>query len=270
MDRVALPETCCPGEVATIWIRSGYAAYLGPSLRLDPHSGSVHCVAVGIDAPFTVRVDADQRTVRSAFIPARTRHQVVAESGRMLFCYLPTLLSGVERCTTDTLGAIGLTHRHESALIDQMRQANPLDPAALLRRIADTDTPAITDARIRATVRTIRADPAGTLGAPALATEVGLSTSRFLHLFSAQTGTSLRRYRLWSRMMRVAAAAERGHDLTTAASDAGFASPSHFSDAFHAMFGLTATTLLANGTRLIVGNRSDGPIARPPVRCDSG
>lgn len=254
MDRVALPETCCPGEVATIWIRSGYAAYLGPSLRLDPHSGSVHCVAVGIDAPFTVRVAADQRTVRSAFIPARTRHQVVAESGRMLFCYLePTLLSGVERCTTETLGAIGLTHRHESALIDQMRQANPLDPAALLRRIADTDTPAVTDARIRATVRTLRADPAATLGATALATEVGLSTSRFLHLFSAQTGTSLRRYRLWSRMMRVAAAVERGHDLTTAASDAGFASPSHFSDSFHTMFGLTATTLLANGTRLIVG-----------------
>jgi len=33
---------------------------------------------------------------------------------------------------------------------------------------------------------------------PGSAAEVNLSTSRFLHLFSATAGTSFRRYRLWA------------------------------------------------------------------------
>lgn len=53
-------------------------------------------------------------------------------------------------------------------------------------------------------------------------------------------------------MLSVASAVAAGSDLTTAATAAGFASPSHFSDTFRAMFGLTATTLLSQGTVIVV------------------
>jgi methylphosphotriester-DNA--protein-cysteine methyltransferase len=56
-------------------------------------------------------------------------------------------------------------------------------------------------------------------------------------------------------MLHVATAVSKGADLTRAAVDAGFASPSHFSDAFRRMFGLTATTLLGGGVEIVV----DGP-----------
>ncbi|GGS54035.1 AraC family transcriptional regulator [Actinokineospora fastidiosa] len=204
MDDAALPETCCPSDRATIWIGSGHAAYLGPSLDLDPHLGSVHCFAVGVDAPFLLRVGDDERTVRSALIPARTRHQVVSE-GQMLFLYLD---------------------------------------------------PDLTDERVRTALGLLRSHPC--LSAPRVAGEVGLSTSRFLHLFSAQTGTSFRRYRLWARMLCVAAAAARGADLTRASAEAGFASPSHFSDSFHDMFGLTASTVLTRNARIVIDPGSDG------------
>lgn len=85
-----------------------------------------------------------------------------------------------------------------------------------------------------------------------MAAAVNLSQSRFLHLFSAHSGTSFRRYRLWARMRYAAAAVSMGADLSTAASDAGFASPSHFSDTFRAMFGLTASQMLANQLRIVV------------------
>ncbi|MFC3962829.1 helix-turn-helix domain-containing protein [Nocardia jiangsuensis] len=115
-------------------------------------------------------------------------------------------------------------------------------------------TPA--DARIAEVLRTLLADPADAPGAAGFAAAAGLSTSRFLHLFAAQTGTSFRRYRLWARMLRAGHALAAGGDLTRAAADAGFASPSHFSDSFHTMFGLTASTLLAAGSRIVtVGER---------------
>ncbi len=54
-------------------------------------------------------------------------------------------------------------------------------------------------------------------------------------------------------MLSIGRAVAKGTDFTTAAADAGFASPSHFSDAFHAMYGLTPRALLASGgTRIIV------------------
>jgi AraC-like DNA-binding protein len=53
-------------------------------------------------------------------------------------------------------------------------------------------------------------------------------------------------------MCHAASALSDGADLTTAAGEAGFASPSHFSDAFRAMFGLSATALLAGQTRIVV------------------
>jgi methylphosphotriester-DNA--protein-cysteine methyltransferase len=83
---------------------------------------------------------------------------------------------------------------------------------------------------------------------------VHLSTSRFLHLFSAHARTSFRRYRLWTRMMRLAAVVGTGQDLTRASVEAGFASPAHFSDSFHEMFGLSASRLFAESTRIIVAD----------------
>jgi AraC-like DNA-binding protein len=90
-----------------------------------------------------------------------------------------------------------------------------------------------------------------TISAEELAISCGLSTSRFLHLFPTHTGTSFRRYRLWTRMLRVAELIAERRDLTTAATDAGFANPSHFSEAFHRMFGLQPSRLLAAGVTII-------------------
>jgi len=221
MATTPLPETC-----RTVWVRLGQAAYLGPSLRLAPHSGSVDCVIVGVDAPFTLLIGDTGQRVRTAVVPARTRHQVITD-GRVLFCYL------------DPAGRRAIPD-------DLLRYAE--DPPGLLDRLAG---PAEMDDRIRAALAIMRQE--NTLSAGEVAREVCLSTSRFLHLFSAHARTSFRRYRLWTRMMRVAAAVSAGQDLTRAAADAGFASPAHFSDSFRGMFGLSATTLLAAGTRVVVG-----------------
>ncbi|CRK56290.1 Transcriptional regulator, AraC family [Alloactinosynnema sp. L-07] len=104
---------------------------------------------------------------------------------------------------------------------------------------------------MRAAAEAIVRDPSMPGGADGLAAAVGVSTSRFLHLFRDYTGTSFRRYRLWARMLAAGSAIAAGGNLTDAAADAGFASPSHLSSSFHAMFGLRPSLLLATGARVV-------------------
>jgi AraC-like DNA-binding protein len=103
------------------------------------------------------------------------------------------------------------------------------------------------DPRVAQTAAKIRDDPATTISSQELAAEAGLSESRFLHLFRDELGTSLRRYRIWVRLVHAGTAIAAGATLTEAAMKAGFASPSHLSDRFKTTFGLSASQLLGTG-----------------------
>ncbi|MFF3224582.1 helix-turn-helix domain-containing protein [Nocardia suismassiliense] len=256
MDHGALPETRCTAP-ATLWLWPGHAVYRGPSLRLDAHSGSVHCLAVGLDAPFIVHGEGLRISTRSALIPPRMTHRLVAEGELMLFCYLDPSSARARTCgdrmTTHT-GGIGITHRDEHNLM--ALAAHPaFDPVAAVG-IACGIRELPIDPRIAAATATIRAHPAHSNSADELAAQAHLSTSRFLHLFAVHAGTSFRRYRIWARMLSVGSAIAKGMDFTRASSDAGFSSPSHFSDTFHAMCGLAPSTLLGSGTRVVILDES--------------
>lgn len=251
-----LPETCCDDDRPTVWLWSGHAAYRGPSLQLGTHSGSVDCFALGLDEPFAVRSEGTaERRASSALIPARTSHQVVAGDGRMMFFYVDPSAAGSRNLVDqmlDRTSTIAYDHRDESALIATWRDAPLPDPEILRKSVLGVVDAEPIDERIRAAMRILRSRPGDQVSAAEIAAAVDLSPSRFLHLFSAHAGTSFRRYRLWARMSHAAGALSDGADLTTASSEAGFASPSHFSDTFRTMFGLSATALLARETRIVI------------------
>ncbi|MFC9994162.1 helix-turn-helix domain-containing protein [Nocardia sp. NPDC127526] len=243
-----------------VWLWAGQALYVGAALDLSPHSGSVWCLAVGVDRPFTLRVgDGRPLSVRSALIPPRTTHQLIAEGGQMVFCYLDPASDRARSCRERMAQwheAIGSRHAHEHRLTvlgaalghDSAQSAD--ERAAELLELAAPITPHIVDERIAAAARVLRDDPASAIPARELATRAGLSESRFLHLFRQELGTSLRRYRLWVRLMHAATLSAAGHNLTTVAAEAGFASPSHLADRFRTTFGLSATRLIATGVRV--------------------
>lgn len=243
-----LSRTCRDGPV--LWLWPGQAIYAGPSLVLGPHSGSVACLAVGLDAPFEVRAPDEPVRARSALIAPRLRHRLTAGGDRMLFCYLDPASSRRLACEQRMTGggAPVLTgHRDERALLALDRPARDwLDLAA-------PPGPAAPDPRIRAVTALLLTETHRTFTAAEGAAACGLSASRFLHLFRAHTGTSFRRYRLWARMLTAGRTIGAGGDLTKAAADAGFATPSHFSDAFHRMFGLQPGRLLATGLTIVDG-----------------
>ncbi len=241
----ALPETCCP----TVWLWPGQALYAGPGLGLQPHSGSVWCLVVGVDGPLTVTVPGRTIVARSVLIPPRLRHHLSVQ-GAMVSSYLDPSSPRSASCRqqfTEFHDGIGVGHAAEIRLT-----AMPDDDEAARRwlDLAAPDTAHRIDPRIELVAKQIREDPAAAVPARELAAAAGLSESRFLHLFRREAGTSLRRYRIWSRLIAAGTAVAAGENLTTAAADSGFASPSHLADSFKTTFGLSATQLLATGLRI--------------------
>ncbi|MFC9962774.1 helix-turn-helix domain-containing protein [Nocardia ignorata] len=253
----ALPETCATDPAAAtaparLWLRLGHAVYIGPGMALGPHSTAVASLGVGLDGPFRVRAaGVPDVTARSFLFRARVTHHILDTDGRRLFCFFDPTSSRMTRCLggmSRDIGGFSADQRNEAALIDLGNSPDPDIDRVL--DLASVPVPTIGDPRIAAAAAQIRADPTQQQRAAEKALAAGLSTSYFLRTFAEQTGTSFRRYVQWARMLRVAKALTEGHDLTRAATDAGFASPSHLSDTFRAMFGMTPTSFTALGAEL--------------------
>ena len=237
-----LPQTCYPA--GGLW--PGQALYSGPGLGLEPHSGAVWCLAVGVDGPLTVRVGEQHIEARTALIPPRLVHHLTI-TGSLVSCYLDPASQRSAACRAqfdEFRVGIGVHHAAEADLLTP--PTGDVEALHWLDIAAPSDVQVI-DPRIELAAKQIREDPAAAVSAAELAASVGLSESRFLHLFRQEIGSSLRRYRLWSRLMRAGTQIAAGQNLTTAAVEAGFASPSHLADRFKTTFGLSATQLLATG-----------------------
>ncbi|WP_101948808.1 helix-turn-helix transcriptional regulator [Mycobacterium sp. 3519A] len=243
----ALPQTCYP----SVWLWPGHALYAGPSLPLSPHSGSVWCLAVGIDGPLTVATaDGVERHGRSVLIPPRLTHQLTCRGTSLVSCYLEPTSERADagrQKFNDWQHLVGVGHIDEDRL-----QFTPVDDesASHWLDLAAPAAPRRMDPRIAKAAARIRAEPTAAISVEDLAAEAELSESRFLHLFRDELGTSVRRYRLWVRLTHAGAAIAAGDNLTAAAMKAGFASPSHLADRFKSTFGLSATQLLGTGLQL--------------------
>jgi AraC-like DNA-binding protein len=77
----------------------------------------------------------------------------------------------------------------------------------------------------------------------ALASSVGLSSGRLMHVFTASIGIPLRPYLAWLRVQRAAGAIVAGAPLADAAATAGFADAAHMSRTFRRMFGVPPSQL---------------------------
>jgi AraC-like DNA-binding protein len=205
-------------------------------------------LAVGIGGPLTVATtDGVTRDAHSVLIPPRLTHQLTCHGTGMVSCYLEPTSDRADASRHkfgEWRGEVGVGH------VDEVRlQFIPTDDESASHWL-DLAAPAAQrtiDPRIAAAARRIRQDPATTVSSRELAAEASLSESRFLHLFRDELGTSLRRYRIWVRLMHAGTAIGAGANLTEAAMKSGFASPSHLADRFKTTFGLSASQLLATG-----------------------
>ncbi|AHH18238.1 putative transcriptional regulator [Nocardia nova SH22a] len=240
------------------WVRPGHVGYVGPDLGVEPHSPAVAMLSVGLHGPLLVHTGAHGRIrTGSSFAPARTTQRLVAIEGWILALFVEPAgapATAIADEMTSSAGLFGLGHRRERELVE-LCLAESVDPDRIYARAVAGPTPA-TDPRIEEVATTIRDHPDRIFRADRIAANMGLSTTHFLRLFSQQYGTTFRGYQRWSRIIRTVRSAVAGHDLTRAAIDAGFATPSHFSETFRDMIGLSATDMLRAGIRFDLGTTS--------------
>ena len=109
--------------------------------------------------------------------------------------------------------------------------------------------PVAIDHRVRRVLRILpdRLNEEHSVSLEALSKVVGLSPSRFLHLFTASVGVPLRPYVLWLRLQRGARELALGQSVADAAHAAGFADAAHFTRTFRRTLGATPRQVVHRG-----------------------
>lgn len=263
LSRTGYAATAPP--VLVLW--GARALYLGPALGLSAHRNAVAVLAVGLDAPFGVARDPSNsdfgyRTCWSAVIPPNTTHHLQTAPGTMAFLYLDPLSADLADLFArardrDRRAAYDLTG--ETELIGVLRDLSCgrmpwFSARARLKPLLSLHADVAHDPRVADAVGTLRRLPASPGDLANLASDAGLSPSRFLHLFKQTTGVPFRRYKIWCRIGTAIRRANAGSSLTAAAHEAGFSSSAHFSATFRDMFGISPTLLKLSNIVIVDGD----------------
>lgn len=99
------------------------------------------------------------------------------------------------------------------------------------------------DIRVQAMIEFVRSNLDGPLTLVQAAACANLSPSRARHRFANDTGLPFKTFVLWQRLERAVELYAKGHSLTAAAHEAGFADSAHLSRTFRKTFGIPASML---------------------------
>ena len=224
---------------------------LGAWTLYAPASGAMQ-ITVGDEAPVEVSVcrvppyvphrlrTADQRIqcvlVEPDFIDVGRLPQVLSlgepDSG-----WGERLAVMAERLTAQGRLGDGDAPRLENALLDTALPRRRIDP------------------RIAGVIERIRRDPASLVTADECAAGCGLSTSRFIHLFTSECGMPFRSFRTWKRARSLLNAVDSGATLTQIALDLGYSDSAYFSNSIRYFTGLRPRDILAGSRALVVDRR---------------
>jgi AraC-like DNA-binding protein len=237
----------------------GVSVFAGPLQRNAAHSHSVPVLLTGIYDAFDVRIAGGSwKRCGAAVVPAGTPYAFDMRGDPLAVVYLEPDEAGVTSLVPLVVGS----REHGGALLGEagargvMRELYEDQGSAVWAEAALRDVlrfagqrarpSAGIDPRIARIVRRLQRDGGGTRGATDAAAEIGLSASRFQHLFTTETGVPYRRYRGWQRMLTAIREVCSGASLTMAAHAAGYADQAHFAHEFRKRFGAAASPSLSH------------------------
>jgi len=246
-----------------LWdISDGRTFFCGPLYYNANHQHGAPVFLAGLYGKFRLKIaGSDWLSCRTAVIPAGVLHELDAGGDPLAVFYIEPTIAGVEallpftRNTRSVNGAL-VGNGGEIAFMRDLYEdrydphwsAQPLaDLLEYAKRRANADA---IDLRIGQIVEFLFEQGDDLTSVITLAANVGLSPSRFQHLFSQQIGVPFRRYRGWNRMRQAIREVIKGHNFTTAAHATGFSDSAHFSHEFRKTFGAAPTVGLHKLARL--------------------
>lgn len=246
-----------------LWdISDGRTFFTGPLHYNASHQHGAPVFLAGIYGSFRLRLHGgDWLSCRTAVIPAGVLHELDVGGDPLTVFYIEPNIAGVGalqpliRNTREAHGALVGT-AGEVAFMRELYEdrynpgwtAQPLDD--LLGFAGRRAQAAPLDPRLSQVVDYLCEHGDDLTSVATLAGTVGLSPSRFQHLFTQQIGVPFRRYRGWNRMRKAIREIIKGHNFTVAAHATGFSDSAHFSHEFRKTFGAPPTVGLQRLARL--------------------
>lgn len=243
-------------------IRPGWAIFLGTAGDQVPHCHHAVQVILGLSA--SVRLWAEnpgELKAPGAVIAADHAHQLASGPEPLLLAYVERE-SDLGRHLDAWCGAQAraLSSRQVEDLGKLLVRPDAVTESMLERAVgiildsAPPETaPPFHDPRIAQLLATLPRPLPEVITAAALAARMGVSPSRFAHLFRAHTGMPLRPYLRWLRLQQALANVAQGCNLTESAHAAGFADSAHLSRSFRRTFGIAPQVLLHSALLLKAG-----------------
>jgi AraC-like DNA-binding protein len=250
-------------ENPPIWyLDRSRALFAGPLGQNARHRHSIPVFLAGLYGKFRLRVDGSAwRLCRTAAIPAGLAYEFDIEGEPLAVLYAEASAAGagslsrLVREQEEVAGAL-VGKDGEIAVLREMYEDR--DSLSWIDRGLDDligfagRRAGPVDPRMARVIEALHESYADLRRVGAVAETVGLSPSRFQHVFTQEVGVPFRRYRGWCRMRAAIRAVLDGSNLTAAAHAAGFADQAHFARDFRRTFGAPATPSLARvrGARL--------------------
>lgn len=234
---------------------------MGPLGHNDPHTHSVPVYLAGVYAPIRLRIGGGSwLSCRAAVIPAGLAYEFDVAGQPLAVLYLEPSEAGAGALVP----LLGSAHEVAGALVSRARGHAVVRELYEARDAARWTASALDDLLTFAKPRERRAlDPRVSRAVASLASgredarrvaevagEVGLSPSRFQHLFAGEIGVPFRRFRMWQRLRSAIGEITAGSSFTEAAHAAGFFDQAHFARAFRMTFGAPASPSLRRVRRV--------------------
>ncbi len=250
-ERAAIDTTLGP-----LWhLSGGRTFFAGPLTYNARHQHGAPVYLAGLYGPFRLRIgNGAWTTCRTAMIPAGITHELNLAGEPLAVLYIEPSEAGHDALIPllkggrEENGALVGTAGESVVLRDLYEDRDAVRAAGAvlgdLVEFSAARSRRLIDGRIQRAVTSLLDRPDEQVRAAGLARSLGLSSSRFQHLFTSEVGVPFRRYRAWLRMRRSIEAIVAGGNFTTAAHAAGFFDQAHFAHDFHRTFGAPASRSL--------------------------
>jgi AraC-like DNA-binding protein len=246
-----------------LYLWQDLAIHLGSGIPSVLHRHFPVQICLALDGSLALRGGTREpwRLYTAALIRSGAWHQTDVRSVQIVMIYLDPL-SPVVRSphgwTHNIAGTSAVPQARAERAIENLRAVSN-QPAAIRSAIDvllgrdDSNDLSRADGRVTHAISIMESEFDGPPALPDVARRVGLSASRFRHVFREETGSTFSAYRLWTQVVRACRRLATRPDLTRAAHDAGFADSAHFSRAFHQTFGLKPSDIFKSSEfRLVI------------------
>jgi AraC-like DNA-binding protein len=252
---------------------NGVSAIFFSNCLTNSHSHNTMQIVLDIQDKFRCRIgNEDWQTFKNLIIRENCLHQLDTAGSVQIIVYLDTETTLAKEIKSKCLIEKDY-HAPELNLFDHIKpnllQQALLQPnAALLlsiiqealSAIAGIRLPKKSDQRITDIEHFLATAHPAEISIRALAEKVYLSESRLRSLFRQQTGVSLYKYILWSRIRFAINRVMAGSPINDAAWEAGFADNSHFCKILVSMFGISPSQFIRDNKKMDILTCDQSPL----------